>query len=186
MSTATAFQLYLLSQMRARDRINNALTTLGVGYDALATAVVEIKEYGMEEPGHPMEAYTRVIGEPVLREWHLNTADPYREVAAHYSLPLWPLFRLSVYGNLAGQTAGICFTPKPERQIVEIGDNIESLGAWDVVEEQVRALLAGGRVVDEWYPQRDYEVLSQTCSGSSAAKYVLRFDFKLLQDIVRL
>jgi hypothetical protein len=184
MSGTALLQLHLLGRMRAaRALVDSALETLGVGRDALSSAANEIRGHGLEVPGHPMQTYRRLIGEPLLSEQQ-RSVDPYQEITVHYILPLWPQFRFSVFGNQAGQTAGVRFTSMPNAKTVESADS-GRLGAWEVVEDQVRGILTTGRIVDEWYPQRDYEV-SLRDRSNAAVRCVLRFDFNLLQDMILL
>src|SRR5438105_7422924 len=142
--------------MRGQRRVNGSLSQLGVTRADLDAAAREAEGFGLETPGHPMELYFRLLGEPEERDIH-DDADPYREVVIHYRLPLWPRFRLRICGSREGQTGGIRFSKLPGEQPIDIAD-AEHLAPSEVVEDQVTKVLAPARVVHEWYPQRDYEV----------------------------
>ena len=180
MSGHLCLQLYLLAKMRARSRIDEALLSLGAHRNMLETAVTQAQAYDLEQPGHPMETYTRLIGAPAASR-RIDTADPYRQVVYNYRLPLWPTLFFSVYGNREGQTGGVSFIAM-SNTVAPITDPT-ALRPWEIVEDQI-APLSNARVVEDWYPQRDYEMQFRSSGTGDPTRYVLRFDFQLLQEVV--
>lgn len=172
-----------MSQMRARGEVENVLARLGVERDTVEEAVRQARNYGLERPGHPMETYTHLIGPPTASDRD-DADDPYRQVVYRYHLPLWPSFHFSVFGNHAGQTGGVSFTAVPNVAMQITG--LTTLRAWEVVEDQIRPILTNARLVDEWYPQRDYEVQLTSSGAYDLPRCILRFDFQLLQEVVPL
>lgn len=177
-------QLFLLSQMRAAGLVRVAFHELGVNATDVAAARSEAESRGLTTPGHATWLYAGLLGRKGEEEL-LASDDEYRQVAHHYHLPLWPDLRLTVVGNAAWRTAGIWFTARPDTP--RLGRlSADALAPWHMVEDQLAPTLQGGRVSDEWYPQKDYECILQAASNRTTAKFVLRFDFNLLQEVVLL
>lgn len=173
------FQLYLLSQMRAKDRVRVAMQQLGYGVDGLEEAVETAQGAGLEQPGHPMSIYAQLLGIPSAEEF-LESGDPYQRRRHLYRLPLWPTLALTVVGSERGETAGISFIGEP--QLATPLRQVNDLKPWEQTENQLAELLSAASLQDEWYPQKDY-----ACAGVGATvgDFVLRFDFGLLQQVLR-
>ena len=173
------FQLYLLSQMRAKDRVRIAAQQLCYGVDALEEAAETAKGVGLEQPGHPMSTYAQLLGIPSAEEL-VESSDPYQRRRHLYRLPLWPTLVLTVVGNERGETGGISFIGEP--QLATPLRQLNDLKPWEQTENQLAELLGAASLQDEWYPQKDYVC---TGIGSTVGDFVLRFDFDLLQQVLR-
>ena len=168
-------QLYLLSQMRAATLVQTAYRDLGASVQELKSVAAEADIAGLSKPGHSMAVYARLLGEP-FRSTRTSLPDSYLRRLDQYVLPLWPSFAFSIYGSEEGVTGGTWFSLLPESRQQETTD----LVPWRIVEEQVRPLLSHGRIVDEWYPMKDYVCPS---TQDSKSEIILRFDFELLQEV---
>jgi hypothetical protein len=130
-----------------------------------------------------MDAYSALLGGP-LREVTTGDPDPYRRLAHYYQLPLWTDVLLSVFGSMDRQTSGVGFVA-PSSRPMNVGLRAQDLRPWRQTEGQLAALLAHAKPLDEWYPQKDYECVLESPAGGTA-RYVLRFDFSLLQEVLPL
>lgn len=172
-------EAYLLAQMRASDRAKAACRRLGIDPALLEEYRAEAARRGLDEPGHPMDVYVDLLGKPLAQK-HVDDADPYRRRAWTFALPLWPDFVLVVYGSEAGQVGGVTFA---SFESAGAPPAISVIDPWRLAEEQM-ANWPSLRVVDEWYPMKDYEALVQVHDGTWA-RYVLQFDYGLLQARIR-
>lgn len=176
------FQVHLLSQMRAAALVGEALRRLRVDSEEVSMVDAEIAKLGLHQPGHPMALYERLIGAP-FHHRITNDSDPYRRRFDQYRLPLWSRFAVSVFGSSEGQTAGIVFE-NPHGSPSAESSSIAEIRPWSVVEDQVRPILERSRVIEEWYPMKDYESPIGPDGGGEVGTVVLQFDFGLLQGIV--
>ncbi|AKT43586.1 uncharacterized protein CMC5_078190 [Chondromyces crocatus] len=172
-------QAYLLATLRASDLVEAACRRLGLDSFTLKEYKAEAARRGFDQPGHPMSNYIDLLGEPLSRE-HVEDKDRYRRCRFTYALPLWPELVLVVYGSKEGQSAGVDFAG---RRSVKVPPTISMVHPWHLVDEQM-VDWPGLRVVDEWYPMKDYEVLIQVDDGSWARHFLL-FDHGLLQEVSR-
>ncbi|WP_437957914.1 hypothetical protein WME76_42580 [Sorangium sp. So ce119] len=172
-------EAYLLAQMRASDLVDAACRRLGLDSTSLEKYRAEAEKRGLSEPGHPMGVYVDLLGKPLAQE-RMDDADPYRRRRWTFALPLWPEFVLVVHGSEVGQVGGVTFASFPSAGTPPAISTIEP---WRLAEEQM-ANWSSLRIVDEWYPMKDYEALIQVHDGSWALR-VLQFDYGLLQATVR-
>ena len=179
MNGITLVQLRLLSQMRAPALVKKAQLSLGVRETEFAQSDDLADKLLFHVPGLPMEVYSSLLGKPISEE-HLN--DPYRAVVHHYTLPLWPQLRFSVWGNKQGQTGGLGFRPPVNMPTIAV-DSPEQLNPWQIVADQLTSLLNASKVCDEWYPMKDYEYYLTEKDGITKRRYILCFDFNLLQEV---
>ncbi|WP_438017194.1 hypothetical protein WMF18_41505 [Sorangium sp. So ce315] len=179
MSGTLLVEAYLLAQMRASDLVDAACRTLGLDSTSLEEYRAEAARRGLSEPGHPMSVYVDLLGEPLAQE-RMDDADPYRRRRLTFALPLWPELVLGVYGSEAGQVGGVTFA---SFQSAEAPPVISTIVPWRLADEQI-ANWPKLRVVDEWHPMKDYEVHLQVHDGTWA-RYVLQFDYGLLQAAIR-
>jgi len=174
-------QLYLLSQMRAPGLVRGALEELGANDGELKIARHEIERYGLDAPGHPMNVYSTLLGSPLAVE-RAPESQPYREVGFHFALPLWPDIRFTVWGSSHGQTGAVGFTSP--LGVPALGMlRVDQLAPWHMVEAQLASTLQNGTVTDDWYPQKDFECMLAGRNDSAMTRYILRFDFNLLQEV---
>ena len=172
-------QLRLLSQMRAPALVKKAQFSLGVRETEFAQSDDLADKLLFHLPGLPLDVYTTLLGKPISEE---RLDDPYRQVVHHYTLPLWPQLRFSVWGNKQGQTGGLGFSA-PLNMPTIIVDTPEQLNPWQIVEDQLPSLLHIAKVCDSWYPMKDYEYYHTEKDGITKRRYILRFDFNLLQEV---
>jgi hypothetical protein len=180
MNGSVLVQLYLLSQMRASTLVAEAVARLGMTQEDLKAARGAGWKMGLGRLVHPMDLYRRLLGEP-LSEVHSQGGDPFRRLIHHYRLPTWPQFNLSVLGNAAGTTSGLCFSAPEGLQGSEIHSGGQ-LAGWSLVESQLAQVVSAATVVDEWYPMADYECSLPGAEPGAHSKWYLRFDFGLLQS----
>src|SRR5262249_42064848 len=135
----------------------------------------EAEAAGLLKLAHPMTVYAKLVGEAPYHT-ETNLPDRYMRRLDQYTLPLWPGFAFSVHGSEECVTAGVWFLSRPDAP----RRTPTNLVPWQVVEQELQDVLSRGRVVDEWFPQKDY-VCRHPQFGDR--EVVLRFDFGLLQEV---
>ena len=170
----TKFELFLLSRMRSRDRVASARSRLGCSESDMNLAADWVTEQGLAKPGVRIEEIERHLG--VLSDYeNRESEDPYQRVAKKYTLESVPQFDLVILGDERGVSSGVRF----ERKTGAIANvDFRKIQPWESVEDD---LLRSGefyRIVDEWYPMKDYSL--ELTDGS---ELVLCFDFGLLQQV---
>lgn len=108
-------------------------------------------DIGLTQLGHSMSLYRKLLGKPVY-QFTNNASDPYLSHVDKYVLPIWPSFAFSVYGSKDEITSCVKFSSLPDEKPIRSME----LTPWNVIEEQIQNYLSSGKVVDEWYPMKDY------------------------------
>ncbi len=125
-----------------------------------------------------MAVYRDLLGAPLNSKeaGPDDERDPYRRRIETYGLSLWPALLLQVYGSKSGETGSVYFV-RSSSSICEVS-HPSIVVPWETVEDDT-VLWPVRQVVDEWYPMRDYEIQAY----ESDERYVLQFDFGLLQSV---
>jgi len=171
------FQLYLLGQMRNQAAVQRALALLHASQNEVSVARQRIIDAGLEQSGVRLDAYERLLGEPVAHTIATD-GDEYQRVRLAFRFEAWPSMKVVVLGSTAGVVGGIRF----ERATIDSSSvirEIDRLRPWENVRSD---LVAGGWGLithDEWYPVLDVEAQPP----SSPARALLQFDFDLLQTV---
>jgi hypothetical protein len=173
MADVWSFQLYLLSSMRAKEQTEAARRTLGASEKDLAHAREQALAGGVQNAGHRIDLYVRLLGQPFEAAEHASS-DRYRVKSLRFRLPLWDALDWVVYGS----AEGIAGQPRFERPLNDVNPPTDNFEVWQTVE---RDLPGGGwqwEIGDEWYPMKDF--IGRNEGGRRIA---LCFDFGLLQKV---
>jgi hypothetical protein len=182
------FQLYLLSRMRADAAVAEALPRLQASSEELRAAAEAAEEAGFEGPFHRAELYTQVLGLPAVSERDVvAVANPTfaGSLVHRYQLELWPEFDFVVRETRDGQPWGVGFARARGATAPPLA-SLQDLGPWRFVEEEVAARLAGRQSEDAWSGWEELSYLIPLSPGGPLRRYLLRFDFNLLQTIAPL
>lgn len=173
-----AFHAFLLSQMRARDAIANAVGTLGLSSSDVEALAADVSAHGVMELGGRAQSIERFLG----RQVPVNTgrADTYQALVRRFPLALWPMLDFCVWTSLTDVVGCMGFLSRTPK---DIGDPWH-LVPWSVTESDLLVSSLGARlvVVDDWPPLRDYRCAPE----GDISTVVLRFDFGLLQEVAAL
>lgn len=169
------FQAYLLSQMRARSRSDEALASLGFAREDLP--VLRDRMEAHFPPGHTVEAYRELLGPPASEE--LTGEVGYRTRIWRYSLPVWPDLEFAVFSGSDGVVGDLIFARQSlEWRIPDV--SWPEWSPWSYTESELLEAYSTLAVCEDWPPLRDYK-------GSIAGKtLIVMFDFGLLQRVEEL
>jgi hypothetical protein len=178
------FQLYLLSRMRASARVDDALRALGATRGDLSLSALSAQRMGFEEPGHSTDLYRAVLGEP-------HTVEPAHDIAAdspfvgsrilRFSLSSWSDFDFSVREHPSNYAWGVGFE-RAHAAVIPTLQSVVDLAPWGFVEAEVTARLGEPTRTDAWSDWEDLCYSSLDAAGVMR-RYLLQFDFNLLQNI---
>jgi hypothetical protein len=182
---ARTYELYLLSQMRAEDRVAAAVAALGASKVDFLDARREAEAAGFETTGHAARIYRDVLGSPVRIEPEPDpnlTGTFVGSVRLHFKLSSWPGFEFVVRETPAGQAWGMGFFRASGEHAPTI-ESMRDLAPWRFVASEVTGRWGPARVEDGW---TGWENLSYTLprrAGGPPARCLLGFDLDLLQTI---
>jgi hypothetical protein len=182
------FQLYLLSRMRAEAAVVEALRRLQASSEDLGAAAAAAEEAGFEGPFHSASLYTQVLGAPAASAPDVApVANPAfaGSLLHRYHLELWPELDFVVRETRDGQPWGVGFARPPGASAPPLS-SLQDLAPWRFVEEEVAARLAGRKSEDAWSGWEDLSCLVPVTPGGPPRRYLLGFDFNLLQTIAPL
>lgn len=165
------FQLYLLSTMRAKAEVTQALSALGASSVELARANDGVRRLLGSVP--QADAFVRILGDPD-RQTVKGTSRLLR-----FNLPVWPNLEFALDSSLDGYVERAEFV----RGVGAVTPSLRGasdLRAWAYVSEEVSERFGKPRLEDGWSEYRDflYQVPSP---GARPSIYRLCFDFNLLQ-----
>jgi hypothetical protein len=179
------FELYLLSQMKARDAVDNALTAVGIPAKDLDAIRAGKLATALASPGHNAQLYVDVLGEPVESAvvGGLKPNSPFAgSTAMRFRLPLWPEFFFVVNRHPSGFAWGPRFE-RPRGKRPPGVKTVADLMPWRFVEDDFVDLGANLRLEDAWNDWKTtwYEV--PLAPQGPVASCLLVFDFHLLQAV---
>ena len=181
MNSIDAFQAHLMSCMRNDSCATDGLKRLGINASEVAEAEEMVARAGLfyetEESVCLVDAYYRFLGSPMR-------IDPvegsvYFTAKLFYSLPMWPGLELELTFNQDRFAGGIRFVRAGEPKARRL--KLEDLIPWRVVEDDLQSTCREAVVVDGFSTTNDF---CCTLLDPGSAKYLLAFDFGLLQEVL--
>jgi hypothetical protein len=176
MSPAIAFQVWIASQMRAKERVAPVFGRLGVDPKDVQSAAGLLKSARLLAIGQSIQRFHEFLGEPLRTT---SSGDSYNDRGDIYRFEMWPHHDcVLLSGN--GAFGLVEFRQPGEAVSVE---SLDDLRVWDTTQRELETVRCPRTVADEWYPMKDYEVELPDARGR-IAPHVLQFDFGLLQCVV--
>lgn len=178
-----AFQLYLLSKMRARRAIEKALQELDAGVTEMVQAEQAMVALGVETPGHPAQLYRELLGQPIssAKDMQIEESSPFaNSLSLRFKLPLWPSFDFTVHEHPTGYAWGISFIRGhgiPSPNLLSAID----LKPWGFEITEIYRSFGVPELIDGWNRQEDLVYKIQENPFGHMKRYVLYFDYGLLQ-----
>ena len=151
MQDTNRFALYLLSRMRCKERVQEALASLGSTQSEMESVAKFLGER-LERPGVTVQVFESLIGMG-KKEEKRESEDEYGRVARTYTVGLWPDFELVLLSNDQRIFGGLRFE-RTSRSGIQVTD-IHRVKPWEIVEDDLLSLGVRLRVSDEWYPMKD-------------------------------
>jgi hypothetical protein len=179
------FELYLLSRMRAQDRVSIALTALGASRTDMGASRAQAVRMGFEEAVHSADLYKEVLGAP--RSTHPdqspNLTGAFAGSVLHrFRLTIWPDFDFGVREAPSGFSWGMGFF-RPVGTKLPVLASVADLVAWAVLEADATARFAGRQMEDAWSGWENVSYLIPPSVGEPNVRYLLGFDWNILQTI---
>ena len=178
-------QLYLLSRMRARERVSTALARLGATADEMRLAYEAADRLGLEDTRATTQSFTDALGSPTSTA--LDTSvEPGSALSGsrwlRFTLPVWPDLDFAVRAHPDGYAWGKCFRRPLDREPPPLL-TVHDLAPWRFVESEVTRAFGPSKSEDAWAGWEDLSYAIPETPGGPTRRYLLRFDMDLLQSI---
>ncbi len=178
----TDFEAYLLSKMRAKSLVEEALANEGLTRDDLMLkARRAIQSWHLDRPGYDAEVYADAIGRPV-EERALSAREVGQVFAGSiqrlYRLHLWPKVLFRVNQHPGGYAWGEGFV-----QSSEVPRDPALIRPWEWVDATIESAASAVEIIEHWNHEKDIRVSFGEFDHPRI--YEARFDFDLLQEWIR-
>jgi hypothetical protein len=177
------FQLYLLSKMRARELVDDALAGLGSSREQMSDVAAHLAAtHGFDDVAHPADAYAELLG-AAETERALGPDETDGEFAGSkqrlYALPIWPAVRFAVNRHPDGYAWGVGFEQGQESE-ASLAATPETVRPWRYTAGVLLPLADAVQVIDEWSDslEADLTLRANGCTRTWRAA----FDLRLLQS----
>jgi hypothetical protein len=181
------FQLYLLSIMRVQPFIlEAALKHLEATEEDLKVAKDKMTAYGFGTAGTSTRLYREMLGDPILVQSLDNSMIPAVFNGSHalfFKLPLWKDFEFVVNESREGQAWDPGFKRRMSDSHTVLLNSSTDLKPWKFVKEEITYRFGAPENGEGWdYWEELYYQIPPT-PEESPQKYLLVFDFNLLQSV---
>ncbi|WP_437673221.1 hypothetical protein [Sorangium sp. So ce131] len=176
--------LYLLSRMRSKERVREALADLGASEEDVNEAYEAADRLGFEAT-HAAAHYIDALGPPTSSA--LDTSvDPSSPFAGsrllRFSLPTWPELDFAVRAHPTGYAWGRCFLRSLAGATPPL-TTVRDLAPWRFVDAEVTKAFGPSKSEDAWAGWEDLSYSIPESPGGPTRRYLLRFDMGLLQAV---
>lgn len=178
----TDFEGYLLSKMRARSLVEEALAQEGLTRDDLMLRAHRASHsWDLDRPGHDARVYAEAIGRPV-EERILSRGEVGHVFAGSiqrlYHLHLWPKALFRVNQHPSGYAWGESFV-----QPSAVLRDPALIRPWEWVDVAIESAASVVQTIEHWDHEKDIRVSFGEIDDTRI--YEARFDFNLLQEWIR-
>jgi hypothetical protein len=185
MPDVVQFELYLLSQMRANDKVRAALAALGVDAAVMHDTAEHVGlDVGLTRVGHGIDLYPRILGQPleITTEPEIDSNSGFADSQRlRFHLPVWNSFDFIVRAHREGWAWGPEFVRRHGEQPPSM-TGIREMEPWTLLESEVWDRL--GPFKAEYPFNFSNEVVYRLDAPPQPSEDVsLLFDFKLFQGI---
>lgn len=181
------FQLYLLSVMRVQPSIlEAALKHLEATEEDLKVANDKMTAYGFGAMGAPSRLYREMLGDPILVQSLDNSVIPAvfnGSQSLFFKLPLWKDFEFVVNESRDGQAWDPGFRRPVSDSHAVLPSSFIDLKPWKFVKEEITYCFGTPKNGEGWDYWEELYFQIPPAPGESPLKYLLVFDFNLLQSI---
>ena len=175
------FEAYLLTRMRATDRIAAVLNGANCSLrECEAKARRAATRWRLDETIHSADAYRDAMGDPAserLLHDQETVSSFVGSLRVLYDLPLWPKVWLQVHKHPHGYAWGVGFVQKATAFSLSELSGVEP---WEWTAPALESRASQIVVLDHWDDRKDLRLIFEGLGGRSA--YVAEFDFGLLQS----
>lgn len=185
MNGVREFQLFVLSKMRARERVDVALRELMSSRDEMRDVAAHLGEViGLDATIHGADAYRAVLGAP-YSESILTSSEATEHfrgsVCSSYELPLWPEMLFSVNRHPDGYAWGRGFQLRQPWPNLSLKSDLACIVPWQRTIKSLATSASKATTLYGWDEQCDIKFLF-CLQGGCSVSYVGEFDMNMLQS----
>jgi hypothetical protein len=177
-----SFQIYLLSKMRAGERVDEALTVLRASREDFPRVDAEAFALGLETPGHRAQLYVDMLGPPVRESPHGYEEQFTGSTRLAFALDVFPEVEFIVARHPRGDAFELCFARRGGSARPPLATAAD-LAPWKFVIEEVTARFGEPKIEDDWSFWADLSYWIPPAEGAAPVPMMLRFDRGLLQIV---